>query len=261
MRALQDDSSPQWLTRVYDGLAFSERGPSPDTRNTFPALQKDCGLIPFRGMIVSGLDKRPWKRIDSLSRLPCAWLGRVEDGADITFDYGDFARSAVAYFARRNRRHVAYLRTFGYLPWARHDIPAFKATASECGTERTEIHDLDALHRDACDEHATYESVQSILRGWSQTRWPDAILVSDDVVMRAVALALLNAEHPGARQVELVTWANDKVRFHYGIPTARYDVPVDYCAQRLKDILSQRMDGKTPENIPERIRGRIVESA
>jgi hypothetical protein len=79
--------------------------------------------------------------------------------------------------------------------------------------------------------------------------------------MRAVALALLNAEHPGARQVELVTWANDKVRFHYGIPTARYDVPVDYCAQRLKDILSQRMDGKTPENIPERIRGRIVESA
>ncbi len=261
LHALQAELSDCWTIRVYDGLfQDSPQAGAPNTRNAFPALRKDCASIPFHGLIVSGLAKRPWEQLDSLRRLPLAWLGQQEAGADMTFDFGHFTQSAVAHFAERKCRHVAYLRTFGSPTAQPPDLEAFRQAAASFDIPRTEVHQLDALYSSTYDEHTTYARVSAIVQGWNRTLWPDAILVSDDVVMRAVALALLNESRAGARQVDLLTWANEKVVLHYGLPVTRYQVSVADCAARLKAILSRRMDGLPPAGEPERIWGRIVEN-
>jgi len=244
---------------LYDGLSDDAGQTTSAARKSNLVLKKDCEHLSFTGVIAVGFGYQPWEKIDALCRLPFAWMGVSSLKSDMAFDSAHFARTAVAHFASRKRRHVAYLRTFS--PWSRGDREAFVAAAAELGIRRTEIHDIDDLWHPTFDEYVAYKRVIALVQEWRRTRWPDAVVVSDDIVMRFVALALLHCSEREARQVDLLTWANDRVRFEYGLPTARYEIPVAYCARRLKEFLDRRMDGKTLQDGPELVRGQIVECA
>jgi DNA-binding transcriptional regulator YhcF (GntR family) len=260
MRTLQADSAGHWLPRVYDGLQFGGQGQTPDPHNAFPALQKDSERIAFKGAIVSGIHSRSWERIPSLAPLPVAWLGRTDDGADLGFDFAHFTQTALSWFAERQRRRVVYFRTFGNLAWARPDLEAFHAATARHGFEHAAVHDLDALYQMTYREQEAFRQIAAVIRNWDRDGWPDAVLVSDDVVMRAVALALLKAPRRSEAPPLLLTLANEAVRLHYGLPTARYVIPTAYCARRLREILDSRMGGRNPPGLPERVRGTIAET-
>jgi len=57
----------------------------------------------------------------------------------------------------------------------------------------------------------------------------------------------------------VLTWANEGVRFFYGVPVARYVVSMAEVAQRLIEVLSRRLEGREPRGLPVKIRGRIEE--
>lgn len=259
-RALQLATGTRRTLRTYDGMSGNMLDGRSGSTLTHPALRHDCDRIAFRGIIAVGFGVSVWRDIAALGKLPYAWLGISSVKSDLAFDPADFAHSAVQFFAGRNRRHVAYLRTFRHWGWSRGDRKVFAATAAEHGIEKTEMHDFEDLDRGDLDEYATYKHVIAIIQDWRRTAWPDAIIVSDDIVMRSVALALLHVKDPAARRIDLLTWANDCLRFNYGLPVTRYEIPVANCARRLIEILDRRMNGKEPLQGQELIRGRIAES-
>ncbi len=260
-RMLQAETSERWAPRLYDGLP-TEASPEANAANKpFLALKRDCDHLPFTGVIAVGFGYQPWTAIEALRRLPYAWMGIASFESDLAFDHAHFAREAAAHFAGQGRRHVAYLRTFSHWSWSRGDRETFAAAAAAGGIGRTQIHDLDDLGQQGIfDEYVAYTRVSAIVKEWCRTGWPDAVVVTDDVVTRSVALALLHVNQPGARRPALLTWANDSTRFAYGLPVARYEIPVAFCARRLKAILDRRMDGKALPEGQELVRGRITEA-
>ncbi len=260
--ALQSETDGKWATRLYDGLPADAAPEAHATNKPFLALTRDADHLSFRGVIAVGIGYQPWADIAALRRLPYAWLGVSSLRSDLAFDHAHFAREAVTHFANRGSHHVAYLRTFSPWSWSRGDREAFAAVAAESGIGRTQIHDLDDLGQHGVfDEYAAYARVSAIVQEWRRAGWPDAVVVTDDVVTRSVALALLHVNEPGLPRPALLTWANDGIRFAYGLPAARYEIPVAYCARRLKEILDRRMDGKAPLEGQELVRGRITEEA
>lgn len=259
LRALQAETAECWSARVYDGLTHHDKGADPADTLAFATLRRDSQAITFKAVIGVGMGDRVWDKIDALRTLPYAWLAVSSTRSDIGFDLAHFARTAVLHFASRKRRSIAYLRTFSPWSWSRGDRQVFLDAAAECGMDPPEVHDLDNLGEFTIDEHIAYDRMSAIVQTWSRTQWPEAVVVSDDILMRSLALALLNAGDARARQLDLLTWANDGVRFKYGLSTARYEIPIGYCARRLKVILERRMDGKEPLNGQELVQGRIVQ--
>lgn len=260
VRALQDDTDGRWLSRIYDGFPVEPTKAAVDTVRPFRALRRDSGHLAFKGVLAVGIGHRPWTAIEPLRALPSAWLSVASLQSDLAFDHAHFVRAAVAHLAARGCRRLAYVRTFSPWSWSRGDRRVFAEAAAGHAAEPLHIHDFDRLGEDGLlDEYAAYRRVGALVADWRRDGWPDAVIVTDDVLTRSVALALLHVNEPGARRPALLTWANDCVRFHYGLPVARYEIPVAQCARRLREWLELRMNGKTPPAGQELVRGRIVD--
>ena len=86
------------------------------------------------------------------------------------------------------------------------------------------MHKLETLARMTYDETESYDNARKIVNAWNRSGWPDGVLVSDDLVMRAVALALLNSSRPRVKSLPIFIWANEGIRLQYGLSVARYEI-------------------------------------
>jgi len=266
----------QWTCRVYDGLAAAPAGR--DSENSFARQQFNIDFqnYPFKGLIELDENIRAWERGKPRPNLSTVRLGpplKCDNGrADVVLDFYDFGRKAVEYLAGKGRTRIAYLRTREE-PWKNSpDMRGIREAAEAAGIQPAQAHQLrgisagEALEGGIFMERSAHDLVLRLLAGWKSgrqnSRRLDALLVSDDIATRGAATALLRGGIAVPDDILVLTMANEGIFHHYGIPVARYELPLRLIAQRLLEVLWKRILGRPAGDLPVKVSGSgIAESA
>jgi DNA-binding transcriptional regulator YhcF (GntR family) len=249
-------SRPGWQCYAYDGLNDSASVPA-DAIPAFRHFLADRDHDGFRGYIGVGLADSRWERIrEEAGEAPHARFGQ---GCEVEMDYRHFGRTAVETLLRAGSRRIAYLRTFPAAP--SRDLDGIREALADCPGSAVDVIHL-PVRGPHYDERQDADFCQRLVRGWNRAgRWPDAILISDDVTMRGLAHALV-ASGPGRlERTRVLSWANRGIRLHYGIPVIRYEADLADFSEALTGLLFRRLGGETVETPGLLIRGRIIEAA
>lgn len=249
-------ASLRWAGREYDGYKLPE-SECLDGVTVAERLKAEAALQAFNGMITVGTDAAGDQAIRSIAQCPLVSHFNTLTGLDVCYDFYHFGWESVAFFARRKLRQIVYLRTIITCPPNNSDQAGCQAACAQFGIPAFSVVQLPprgALY----DEQRDYRRLLALTREWRRTRqWPEAIIISDDVTMRGLGHALTAVANGAGKKVSILTWANKGIRFFYGVPVARYVVPLAEVAQNLVAILRQRLAGRAPAGLPVKIRGRI----
>ena len=257
--ALGGDGYNGWTCHVYDGLAESPHG-FEAMAPSFRRLASDALNCSFRGIIGLSVDLKKLAEAIPVLALPAASLNFSWQAgeSDLELDYHQFGKDTVEFVAGEGCRRIVYLRTLDRSPGNLEDLRGIQDADSALGLPEVEVHQLQQALADGPQlEHLAYAKTMQLIEDWQgdRGRWPDAIMVSDDVAMRAVVFALMrkSLEEATFKQPLLVSLANEGIVHPYGLPVARYEVPVSGIAQTLLGILRKRMRGEATPEVPVKI--------
>ncbi|HWL50951.1 MAG TPA: GntR family transcriptional regulator [Chthoniobacteraceae bacterium] len=186
---------------------------------------------------------------------PSVRWGRPQQGGDVCFDSAHFLRCSMEHFAARGRRKIAILRKES--PYV-NDEPLWKAV-EKLGFLRCQIRET---HRE-CDleiERAGYELTACLVDEWKAIRKnyvPDCLLVTDDIMMRGVAAALLQSHLDLPRDLEIISLTNREIPVRFGVPVHRYEVSRRDAARELVDLFELRVARRPTPGYPKTVPGRL----
>ena len=252
----------QWTTRVYDKLAgLVERG-DPGKHPACQRLLGDFRNHPFKGWVEIGTPRYLFKRFDfgEAGCLPSVRWGPLDENSDVVVDMADFGRQSAAFFARKGCRKIVYLRTSHDRTGQKPDLNGW-LTANETGLAAPIVVQLLSSQKSGTElERTAFETTLTLAGEWDRKNaWPDGLLVSDDIAMRGVVLALSRYWPVLATRPLLVTLANEGVELHYGLPVTRWEQPITTAARLLLERLRMRMAGKPLSPEPVMVKGKLKE--
>lgn len=261
LRALRAETKErQWACRPYDGLAEVDPA-DPHHEHALHNLKRDLRSFGFKGMIYISPHPGWTQPLEREFSLPTARYALSDPSFDISFDLYRFGRESVAFLADKGRRKLAYVRS----PWHSADLSmeldGFWDEVRTRNLPRPEIVQVTRMTLTARQEAEIQQAVQRAVREW-QSRpegMPDGLVVIDDITMRAVALALLAAGVRVPEDLMIVTFANESVNLHYGLPVVRYQFSITDVARQLVEVLWKRMAGESILPLRTRIQGKIKE--
>lgn len=257
LKALQNEITSQrearnWNVLAYDGLTPSSQRHGLAKANPYLHLTRDFHHYPFKGLveIATGV---PW--IEDLHRrvkLPAV------NSLDIQFDPQAFIKASLERIQKSGRRRVAYLQTIGLQNDSHHNH--LHHAAQKLGMPCPQMIEIavrgDNHHRAQAVHHQTLEDIRRWKRLPARER-PEALVVSDDIAMRSVALAILEAGLKVPDELLVVSMANQGVSLYYGIPVIRYEFSTGDQARRLIALLWNRILEKADPPLPVRLAGRF----
>jgi DNA-binding transcriptional regulator YhcF (GntR family) len=252
-------SARGWTCRAYDGLSWY--GQHKLQRVTAHRLFGDDHLKhQFNGLITVGVHDEFWKMLNVSDSAHTVRFGAQSPMTDMSPDYGHFASTSVEYLAGLGLRRVVYLRTGGGLPTGvDEDLKKWSAATRRFGLNASVVPvpaRLDYGHM----EPDIYQAADRLFAKWKKAGiLPEAVVIPDDIGTRAVALALIRNQIDVPGRLRVLTWANEGVDIHYGIPVIRYQISPSLIARRLMDIVGRRIAGEVPRGLPASIRGGIVD--
>ncbi len=245
-----------WSCRYYDGLADSPR--KTDNRQS-PACRQfisDFKNNPFKGFIQITSGIANLKKLIPDLNLPVVRLGLclTSPEADVVLDYGCFAEEAITLVARQGARNIVYLCVNS----GTSDIDGLDRGIKAAGLPQPFIFNFPKKSDGSTVEQDAYTETLRMLRQWRKAnRWPDAMIISDDIATRGAALALVGNACPESAKIQVVTLAHEGVRHLYGIPVVQYVFSPATIAQELLHILNRRMAGEALPPLPVIIKGRL----
>lgn len=259
VRALQD-LIPEQRYRVYDDLNLARKLEDFKKNPSYRRYLADLDSYIFEGIIVVGTGGRG-EFINEPENVPRAAGGSsATGGVDVFFDRYHFTWECMNHLRSRNKTKVVYVRTLDDTEQAT-DAEGFYEAASRLEMEKTKVVQLKLHRENHYQEAVAYEKLCSLIERWnSSSSWPDALLVSDDIAMRGVALALVRNHSKVPKDLQIITWSNEGITHHYGIPVTKYEVRSSEFADQLYDILHKRMSGEQVIDLPRKIKGRIIHS-
>lgn len=258
-RALEAElPARRWTPRIYDGW-FLKGGarPAPDAPVT-RRLEEDLHHHVFSGLIELQLPHRFNVAAEERASLPTATWGGAEP--DALLDEEEFFTQTLRHLATRGRRRVA-LGSFSPQR-ATAQMEAFRRAAAGCGIIPFEPLPVLLGDHENDGEREVFEFARCMLRDWFRKpsgAAPDALVVEDDIMMRAVALAMAHEQVSAPERLMVACQTNDAFELHYGIPVVRYEFSVREVARVLLDLLWKRMTNAPLPDLPVRIGGRIRE--
>ncbi|MDD5598034.1 MAG: GntR family transcriptional regulator [Victivallaceae bacterium] len=252
-----------WSFRVYDGLNKLRQEPDLQTSFTYQHLVNDLRNYSFRGVIKISeqLSSQLNIEINGLA-LPAVRFGANLQKSDVVLDFADFMRETLEFLHRQGLKKVVYLRTIESDPVYNQDIESVKSVIPKLLLSQFEIHQIQGLSRSTGSlmEEAVYYKTMELIKYWqTHKRWPEVLIIPDDIATRAVVLALVSKKIKIPEQLRIVTMANKGIVHHYGAPVIRYEIPVRVVSKTLIDILWNRMIGKALPVLPVKISGSIRE--
>lgn len=243
--------------RIYGGINTANNEEELAALPSYQRYLADRHSCVFSGVILIGCDIQ-WVNLFKRSSFPPCVSGSdgKRQGMDVIFDRAATAKECVAYLASQGRKRLLYLRT---VPEGWGDMEAFEAAVAEASFEEVRVDQLSMEREKHFSEEVAYEHICALAQKWSdQGGMPDAVLVSDDIAMRGVALGLVRHGISIPEQMEVLTWANEGIKHHYGIPVVKYEVSPALFAKTLHEVLRSRMLGDEPGNLPRKVSGHIV---
>lgn len=261
--------TPVWTSRVYDQLTKLTSAAALNQHPAYQRLIEDSRHYPFKGWIEIATPYAMFQAADfgEAGRLPSVRFGSPSENTDAAFDMESFGRDCAAFFARQRCQRVVYLfaanDTTGPRDFLSNSIlKGFRSVAAERGLP-SPVMIRSPLHENvAATERAAFETTLRLTGEWRRPPgWPDGLMVSDDIIMRGVAMALNRRWATLGKRPALVTLANEGVDLHYGLPVVRWETPITETARVLMDRLAQRLAGHPPPPAPTLLKGKLKEEA
>lgn len=255
------EGGDRYRCRAYDGLAGVRSGPAPVRPRSAEQLVADFKNYSFRGVIWISLPEPRFPFIPGLDQLPSArWdETKISDGE---YDHYHFGYESMRFLAQKGRKRILLFRTTGQTTGKTADLDGVFAAAQECGLPRPQVEPIRFVHRGARMARKVYQQALTLFRAWPRRggERPDALLVEDDIMMRAIARALHDTGWRVPDDLLVLCRTNEEVVLDYGFSIIRYDLPCAAAARVLLDVLGQRLRGESPRDLPRKVRGRIKEA-
>lgn len=246
LRRLQDGSlTRQWELRHYDRLNRTMFPVAAVERNARQLLT-DHHNNPFQGILelVPGDSPITPEGMD----VPAAIFEPVLPHTDVTDNGYDFGVKAAGHLIRRGCRRLFFFCTH----WHTHRIPesvdALFDQAREAGLMAPSVECVLLDRQGYVMEATLHQRFRALLASWKRAGkpLPDGLIFNDDVALRAVMPAILQAGIPIPRDIQIFCLGNEDTRFHYGVPVTRYEISPKAIAAHLLEALDCRMRGAEP---------------
>lgn len=238
--------------RSYDGFNRTDAG-APEHSLPYQQLLRDTRNHPVKGFIQISLTDSRWNDLKPMKGVPRATHGSVD--RDVLYDHSLFGRDSMELCVKNKRRYIAYLRN---LIDPQEDLGGLGDAAKKYNVAMPEIIPLEEDGQPL--DLLAHDKIEQMAEIWrKKRRWPDALIVSDDIATRGVAIALIKAGIHVPSDMLVITLANEGIDHHYGIDVHRHALPSAEVARKLLLVLENRMKGKKVD-VPQLVRGRWTQS-
>lgn len=234
----------KWGCRHWSALN-SEMFSSDAVERRKDEMLRDHRSHPFTGVI----EYSP----GSQSLIPEEFHGKIasvsygDNPAEVEISGGNysFGVEAVRCLTAQGCRRIFYFCTVWHNRSFTESIDGLLDAARELGLSAPKVHIEPYSTQSYEMETAMHRRMREIIAGWRETEFPDGLVVNDDIAMRAMAPAILEAGIKVPGDLKVFCEGNEDVRFHYGFPVIRYEVSPKAVAEFLLSALERRMNGES----------------
>ncbi len=263
LRSIEEEVRSQererrWSCRSYSGLTFlRDESQPPERASAYKRLLGDLGDITFNGMLLAAPGAAWARQLDERFKLPT-----VIADVDVIFDRRHFVDEALRRIRQHGRKRIAHAQVEVVdATYVRADSGRELAQAAgKAGFAPPTLVKFAVQGEYHLREEIIFEQAVGVLRSWKKlppAKRPDALVVPDDIVMRAVAMALLKEGVRAPEELLVVCMANEGIHFCYGLPVLRYEFSSRAMAVAMIDLLWRRMAGESVPGVPIMIQGKI----
>lgn len=252
MRAEMKDF--HWSCRAYDGLVELIERPDPGNVASVQHLKDDLRNYAFKGLVEFDVNPGPLGDLTTLAKLPRS----VWRHADVNIDWYRMAWASVEFLAHQGKKKIVFMRTGNSEAEGSKDFDGFTDAIRQFGLQESRIVQLHVNQPGRELEAEAYQETRKLIaKSRERNERPDALLVSDDIAMRGVALALVQGRVRVPEKLLVVCGANEGVNLHYGIPVVRYEHSPRKIAKELLDVLWKRIVGQALPPLPVMVEGHL----
>ncbi len=231
----------QYTCRSYDGFNRFD-AENPERCIPYQQLLRDARNNPFEGLIQVSLTDSRWNTLQPMKQVPKATHGEAK--RDVIIDCFNFGKQTFEFALGNKCKNILYLRTLTSSP---RDLVGMKVVAKSKKVPMPEIVQIDGMEHNI--DVLAHDKICELALEWSKDgKHPDALIVSDDIATRGVAIALIKAGIRIPEDMQLVTLANENIDHHYGVEAVRFSLSTPELAGKLISVLMSRLVGET--NIP-----------
>jgi DNA-binding transcriptional regulator YhcF (GntR family) len=243
-----------WIPEVYDDFQLAMKFDRVEESANARRFLADQAARRFAGAVMVAMTHATWALLAKRTPLPGVHCSQEYRTSDVMNDYYRFAYDSVEFLAKRGRRNLAIL---GFHENS-EEYHAALAAAARFDLPRPRTH---AFESDSTCLEQIAKETGGLIAGWrKEGRFPDALIVSDDIAMRGVALALIAKGVSVPVKLELVSQANSDVQIEYGLPVIRYAFTPKRNAEYALDLLWKKMVHEPLPDRPILLAGRFLES-
>lgn len=196
---------------------------------------------------------------------PTVTLSSSNAKFDVAFDPQCFYRDGTAYLASKGKRNILLLRHDRRInPGV--DLDAFWDATRKNHFLHADVREVFDSDDDGTDyehflESQGYHLMKNIIQEWKTLRKnyiPDCILVSDDVLMKGAALALVEERHFLSADILLVVLTIAEIKRHFTLPIVQYILSIEDLARTIIESLDAKIEGRQISQ--KLLGGRIVDA-
>lgn len=264
VRAVEKEGHGSNMTfRVYDGLSDPLSPSGPGESQAQRTLHEDLSNYSFSGVIeIADGSERPWSNrkdfppAGSVFEVGCA-------SSDVELDWHHFGKAAIQHLTQRVVRKIQILRFPAEKEVSSSLLEGAFEGVAEAGIPELKVKVSDILIDRKEYERNIYNATRELIRGWLRVPAdaPEGLIVSDDIAMRAVALALIQSNFGIEKHLPIVCQASEGIEYHYGLPVTRYEYQLGEAARTLIEILNLRIQNKPLPKLPVMIFGVLKPNA
>jgi len=256
-----------WISRTFDGL--TEFGlPRPVTFSTVKQLRMDLNSQIFHGFIELSPGVKGLAEMEEGFPLPKVKCDSTAPQNDIEFDFYDFGRKSVEFFASRGIHDLVYIRPYFQtgleeMSAVCRDMDGMFDAVNSLGVPKPFIDNIvlsAAPGMSTKSDEILYEHALSFFRKKKRKKTKYGLIVNDDIGMRTIALAVAREQVRVPQDCEIICLSHENIHHHYGIPVHRYEQPLHTFAVRALDVLQARMFDESLPQLPICIPG-VVKAA
>ena len=225
---------------------FVDQRPNARQTTAWPELEKAAREKEVQGVIssIADLQHLPWLR---KIKVPVAFMGGHEPGS-VFWDHASFVDLSFRAARDRGCRELAIITPFRPSHGQFLKVVQEKAQAYDCVVHPEWVvrPEEDRVLVDTEYEKYGYES---ILRLWSRSQKPRAVIVYPDLITRGVLLGLMAQQVKVPDEILVIFHRNEGIEHFSPLPVLYVESRVSQCAKALLNKLSLAFHGKpsTPE--------------
>lgn len=206
-------------------------------------ILRDFRGHPFTGVIEFSPGRKSIIPEEIRRSVPCVSYGSNPVEVELSSSSYPFGFEAARGLGALGCRKLFYFCTVWHSRPFTESIDGLLDSAREQGVPAPKVHIEPYAVQGYEMEAAMHRRMKALIALWKETEFPDGLVVNDDITMRAIAPALLEAGIKVPRKLKVFCQGNEDVRFHYGFPVIRYEVSPKAVAEYLIQTLENKING------------------